>query len=67
MEEARTHKRSHSPSHQDLSDYRAANRCLSDRLMKQRIAALTLIRDKLQQKVRTVEQEDKQPEQGDGC
>jgi hypothetical protein len=63
MEEDSSKKRSPSPSDQDLRDLRYANKYLLGRLMERRVAALTVIREKLQQKVRTGEQEGKQAEQ----
>ena len=63
MEEDNSKERSPSPSYQDLRDLRYANTYLLGRLMERRIAALTVIREKLQQKVRTGEQEGKQAEQ----
>lgn len=63
MEEDSSKKRSPSPSDQDLRDLRYANKYLLSRLMERRVAALTVIREKLQQKVRTGEQEGKQAEQ----
>jgi hypothetical protein len=63
MEGDSSKKRSPSPSDQDLRDLRYANKYLLGRLMERRVAALTVIRETLQQKVRTGEQEGKQAEQ----
>lgn len=63
MEDEHWKDRSPSPSYEDLRDIRYANRYVSSRLMEKRIAALSVIKEKLQQKVRTGEQEGKQEDQ----